>query len=350
MKANKLIIILVLTLLIGAGAVYLFNEQKKEVVDQEFGQEYLSGLSGKINDVNRIVVQDDSSTVTLLKNESAWVVEEKSAYPADFTKVKTLLVSLADMETIESKTSRTESYGRLGVQGVGQPGEEQSKQIKLLDKADNLLYSIIIGKEKRASGPGGKPAIYVRKENDETSWLVMGSVRLPGSAVDWLNNEVINIDKSRIQSVVIKHSDNTSLSISKNENADTDYMIEDQPKGTVVKSSSALNNMANSLKNLTFDDVVVRGKFDVDEKTISKIDFKTFDDLLISAKLAKKDDKDYIWFDVKSLNKESNGEVEAQEFNNAFALWVYQIPNFKAEGMLKNMNDLVEKKAEEQKK
>jgi len=348
MKANKLILILLLTILIGGGAVYLFNEQKKEVVDQEFGQEYLSGLSGKINDVNRVVIQDDALTVTLLKKESDWVVEEKSGYPADFSKVKTLLVSLADMETIESKTSRPESYGRLGVQGIGQPGDEQSKQIKLLDKADNVLYSIVIGKEKRANGPGGKSAVYVRKENDETSWLVTGSVRLPSSLVDWLNKAVINIDKSRVQSVVIKHADNTSLSISKNESTDTNYTIEDQPKTTVVKSTAALNNIANSLKNLTFDDVVVRGKFDVDEKTISKVDFKTFDDLLISAKLAKKDDKDYIWFDAKSTNKESS--AEAQELNNAFALWVYQLPSFKAEGVLKNMNDLVQKKTEEEKK
>jgi len=348
MKASKLLFILVLTLLIGGGAVYMFQEQEKQVLDQEFGQEFLSGLSDKINDVSRVIVQDDAMTVNLVKKESDWVLEEKSGYPADFSKVKQLLVTLADMETIESKTSRPESYGRIGVQGVGVEGDEKSKQIKLLDKSEGLLYSVIIGKAKQASGPGSKQALYARLENEDKSWLVSGSVRVPTSLDQWLDKAIVNIDRKEIQSVEIKHADNTSLKIFKAEKEATDFTIEEQPAGTKVKSVSTVNNIASGLQNLTFDDVVVRSKFEIDEKEISHVSFKTFDDLIVNAKLAKKDDKDYIWFDAKSATGEGESMNKAQELNNDFALWIYQVPSFKADALLKQMADLVEPEVKEE--
>ena len=348
MKASKLILILALAILIGGGAIYMFNQQEQAVVDQEFGQPFLAGLSNKINDVSRVVVQDDSMTVNLIKADDGWVVEEKSGYAADFSKVKQLLVTLAEMETIESKTSRPESYGRLGVQGVGVQGDESSKQIKLLDKADNMLYSVIVGKAKQATGQGAKSALYVRQDNEETSWLVTGAVRPPFTLNDWLDKSIIDLKRSRIQSVVIKHADNTNLTIARANKEATDFAIEDQPDGTKVKSISTVNNIAGGLQNLTLDDVFVRGKFEIDEKEINTAEFKTFDDLLVTAKLAKKDEANYIWFDVKTLGDDEAIRTEAQELNRNFALWVYQIPDFKATNMLKQMNDLIEKVAAEE--
>ena len=345
MKSNKIFTILVLTLIIGASSVFLFNAQEEKVEDQESGLVFLSGLSGKINDVNRVLINDGTLIVNLVKNEKDWVVEEKSGYTADFSKVKQLLVTLADMETVESKTSRPENYGRLGVQGVGEPGEEKSKLIQLLDNSGGVLYSVVIGKAKQASGPGAKSALYVRQENEKMSWLVVGEIRLPTSVNDWLDKAVVNIDRADIQSVAINHTDNTSLKISKAEKETPDFSIEEQPSKTKVKSVATVNNIAGSLQNLTFDDVLVRGKFDVTEKEISKAEFKTYDGLLISAKLAKKDDKSYIWFDAKSLVEDASVAEKAQKLNNNFALWVYQIPSFKADSVLKNMDDLVEKEA-----
>jgi len=301
-------------------------------------------LMGKVNQVAKVVVTDSNGKTHLLKQGDRWLVKEQSGYDAEFTKVKKLLLGLADLETIESKTSKPENYGRLGVQAVGEAGEVASKQIQLFDKADNLMHTLIVGKAKSlrtAGGPTSKGAIYVRQPNDEQSWLVSGKIELPDTQTEWLNKSIIDLKASRVQAVNIQHADKDTLSISKKAKADENYAVDNFPEKAELKSSSAANQIAALLQNLTFDEVLKRGGFEADDKKITDITFDTFDGLKIMTKLIEKEGKHYIWFDAKAESDDDAIKQESSKLNTNFALWVYQISETNANKFKKKLEDLI---------
>jgi len=341
MRLDKFANIFLLTIIIGGGALYLFNEQEQQVADQDAGHVYLTNLANKINQVNQVVISESDKTTHLLLKNDTWGVVEKDGYPADFSKVKQLILTLSDMKTVESKTSKAENYGRLGVQTVGDKGDEESRQIQLLDKAGNVIETVIIGKKRISKSPGSGASLYVRKATEQQSWLVTGDIVLPRSQKDWLNAAVINIEDSRIQSVKIRHTDKTELAIAKKDKTDKHFSVENLSEKIELKSESVADSIANVLQNLTLNDAAARGKFKIADDAITHVDFMTFDELVIMAKLAKKDDKQYIWFDTKTNSDDENTKAESQKLNETFALWVYEIPEFKAKEMAKKIDDLI---------
>ena len=55
---------------------------------------------------------------TMNKTEAGWTVEERDGFPADFAKLRSALVALAEARRIERKTANQELYDRLGVGSV----------------------------------------------------------------------------------------------------------------------------------------------------------------------------------------------------------------------------------------
>lgn len=332
--------ILMLTLLIGGGAFYFSSQEMEKVEDREGGVVFLSGLMGKINNVAQVVVREDQSVTHLKLKDDRWVVEEKAGYDAEFSKVKKLLLGLAELKTIEPKTSKPENYGRLGVQGVGESGDVASRQIELLDKAENVLNTLIVGKSKTSSAPGAA-ATYVRRSNEAKSWLVSGEIDIPVSQTDWLNKNIINLSSSRIQSVEINQPDKSQLLISKKDKADKNYSVENLPAKAELQSESVANSIASVLQNLSFDEVFKRATFQADDAQITRVIFKTFDGLQLTVQLNVKDEKYYLWFDTKALSEDEKIVKESSDLNAKFALWVYEIAKAKASTFQKKLEDLL---------
>jgi len=342
MKLDKIAGILMLTLIIGLAAFYFSVQTSDETTDQDGGAIFFPGLMAKINQVAHIELTDKNGLTHLVLQNDRWVVQEKSGYNAEFSKVKTLLLGLAELKTIESKTEKPENYGRLGVQGIGEPGDIDSKQIRLIDKAGNVQYTLIIGKSKPSRAPGAKPAFYVRQLGEAKSWLVSGKIDIAATQTDWLNTQILDIEPDNIQSIKIQQPDQDVLKISKTTISDENFTVENLPVNAVLKSNSAVNTMANMLQNLAFEDVLSRGTFRANEAEITRVVVETFDGLQITAKLLEKEEKNYLWFDLN--NKDSNEKViqQLKVLSAKFPLWVYEIQDFKADMFKKTLKDLLQ--------
>lgn len=334
-----------LTLAFGLGAFYFSGQQKEKITDQDANRVFLPGLMNKINDVAQIIISEKDRVTHLSLKNQRWIVEEKAGYQAEFSKIKTLLLGLAELKTIEAKTAKAENYGRLGVQAVGEPGEANSKQVQLLNKAGSQLYTIIVGKRKETRIPGGKPSVYVRESGKAKSWLVSGKIAIPSSQADWLNKKIININPSEIQSIKILQADDSQLVVSKQAKSDSHYSIENLPANAKLKSEGVADSLANTLQNLSFEDVLKRSAFQANEEQTVHISYKTFDGLVLHAKLLEKDGKHFLWFDVKTSSTDDAIVKKSNDLNANFALWVYEIPAYKAETLNKKLEDLI--KAEE---
>ena len=349
MKLNKLLLILVLTVVFAGAAFFLSNKETQQTTDDEAGKVYLSNLVQRINDVNEVDIIQKNMQSHLEKISGQWVLKEKNNYPADFSKIKKLLLDLNNLKTVEAKTARPEKYGELGVQGVDKPGEAKSSRVDLLDKSGNKIDSIIIGKTR--SGPrGGTPGLYVRKSSDAKSWLVSGSVSLPFSYEDLLDRKIIDIKSDNIKKMSFSHADKAYLVMEKQTEKDKTFKIDNLPHSKVAKPASTLNRIATALQNLTLRDVQTKTGFAVDDKKVSKAQYETFDGLVVNITVVEKNKKYYLLLDVKSTNAKSKDK--AAKLEDHLSNWVYEVEDFKAKAFEPQLKDLVEdqKKVEPKRK
>ena len=63
--------------------------------------------------------------------------------------------------------------------------------------------------------------------------------------------------------------------------------------------------------------------------------------LQLTAKILEKEDKHYIWFDVKPENQDAKSVEEANKLNAKFTLWVFEISVSKASALQKKLEDVI---------
>lgn len=347
MRLDKFALVVMLTLIIGGAAFYLSKEESEQREDQDAGIVFLNTLSQKLNDVAAVKILETDKETNLKFQGEQWSLQEKNNYPADFSKVKKMLLDLSQFKTIESKTSKPESYGRLGVQNIGEPGDAASQQIELFDKAGNKIESVIIGKSKESRVPGSQAALYVRKSNDAKSWLVSGALRLPTSYEDWLDKNIVDIKADRVKSVSITHPDSSKVLIAKDSNEDKNYKVLNLPDNAKLKSDSIANSLASGLQSLTFVDITPRTGFNMGDAKPTVIEFETFDGIGITVKAIEKDDKHYFLFDSQAKVDDDKARQEAVRMGSHFAKWVYEVAEFKATSLKKTLDDLIAKEDNE---
>jgi hypothetical protein len=316
----------------------------------------------------------DMLAVDLARKDSTWVVSERSGYPADESKLRKLLRGIADAKLHEEKTSNPEQYKSLGVEDVSKT-DAGGVRIALVGPASPV--NLIVGKQ----GPGSQSS-YVRRAGEPQSWLVNASIDTASSPDAWLRKEVIDISADRAQSATVI-AGTKSYTAAKASRADANFKVEGLPKGKELSSPSAANSFATALTALTLADVQPASAFE-STPPAARATLKTFDGLVADLSGWIKDDKHYVAIktsfdpalaerfkvatapaagseggekkaDAKAAEKPApapaaNVEDEAKTANSKLSAWVYEIPEYKYEGIFKPLDELLKKNEEVPKK
>ncbi len=294
MNSKAIGILILITGVLLAGTLMMIDKQETKHAPSEINGKFFPQLEDHINDITTIeVTQGDSKSIITLQSD-VWRVDTRFGYPADFSKVKQAVLSVSGLEIIEPKTKNPEKYTKLGVESPSADSDNQL--ITFIDKDGKTLATVIIGESKLANKPGAKAKLYVRKMDDEQSWLVEGQVRLPSGDSDWLNTEIMNIDQKRITKVAITHPDKTVLTVLKTQPEDINFQVIDLSEDEELKFASAANALASTLSTLTLEDVEKSEDFAFDPETTTHTTWQAFDGLVINASHMEKDDKQYVKF------------------------------------------------------
>lgn len=116
-------------------------------------------------------------SVTLIKQQEKWVVQEKYNFAADTQKINRWLLALAESTLVEEKTSRRENYTKLGI--------EKGTPIEVLGQGNTVLASLVIGETR----PGSIGGTFVRKSTEKKVWLVSGDLFIYPDATHWIKKE-----------------------------------------------------------------------------------------------------------------------------------------------------------------
>jgi hypothetical protein len=315
--------------------------------------------------VDSIVVGTGEAAFTLKRQANGFVVVDKDNYPAKTSEINSLISKCLEIQTTEFVTDNPANHEDLEVT------EEKARSVIKFMKADPnspLLTGVIIGKTKEL-GQGS----YVRmlSGNPASSNKVYVTSNAPwfgGGAMNYVDQELISAKSEDIESVTVS-SQKSTYTLRKKEDSQ-DIMLDDIPAGKKLKSSDA-RSVFTALTSLRFDDVK---KLSSDMAFDRQYMCRLKDSTVYAMRIAQKDNKTYVscvaeFTDRTPVEKppvEQGGQVESEEelkkkeakllardnaakFTTNHQQWIYEIAEWKAKNLTKELADLLEdeKKPEE---
>jgi len=360
MNSRRLLILTIAALVaIGAG-VWLAGRQTTSGSTAGPGALYPE-LKGQLNSVSSVNIYKagDARIVELKKQGESWTVTERDNYHADAGKVGKLLIALADAKLSEEKTSNPEQYATLGVEDTKGTGAT-SLRIELggTPKPVNL----IVGKQ----GAGAR-SNYVRRAGEPQSWLINTTIDTSSTAEAWLRKDIIDVSADRMQSAKVETKGAKPYTAAKAARADSNFAVEGLPRGKALSSPAAANSVATALTGLSLSDVRAASAFQ-STPPAAHATFKTFDGLIVDADGWVQDEKHYVAlrtsFDAAQAERFKIATPPAEEKKDDPAPeppkpaapnvaedakkvaakvngWVYEIPDYKYEGLFKPADQLI---------
>ncbi len=347
MKTRNILILGVATLvLVLAAAVTIIGRQS--VRDEEAQPRMFPDLAAAVQDVNAIELKSAEDELIIARREGKWVVAEKSGYPADLSSVRKTLLAFTGMKKLEAKTANPELFERLDLRDISQEGS-RATLVTLMAKDGSELASLLVGKTKPA---GGREAqAYIRAPGDVQSWLVSGSPETGMNANDWLDKALVEFGRDRVKSVTIVHADGEAVTISRDSPADSDFVLQKQPKGSKLASEMALDTLVSTFGYISFDDV--KPAADVDWSKAVKTTFRTFDGLVLNVDIVGDWCRFGPVYDAEVPEQIPAGTsvpgapedvaAEVRELEGRLQGWAYKLPDYKIKDMTRRMADFLEK-------
>jgi len=376
MTSRRLLILAVVAIVaIGAG-VWLAGRQGSTGSSAGSGALYPE-LKEQLNSVTAVNLYKagDARVVQLKKQGESWTVVERDNYPADDSKVRKLLVEIADAKVYEQKTSNPEEYPKLGVEDTtGKSATSLRVELVGAPKPVNL----IVGKQ----GVGAR-SNYVRRAGEPQSWLVNATIDTSSTPEAWLRKDIIDVSADRMQSATIETKGAKPYTAAKATRADANFNVEGLPKGKSLSAPTAANSVATALSSLSLADVRAASAFQ-STPPAAHATFRTFDGLIVDVNGWVQDQKHYIAlrpsFDAAQAERfkiaaapaeekkdekkpeDKKGESAAaskpaeppkpaapnvaEDAKKAAAKltgWVYEIPDYKYEALFKPVDQLLGK-------
>lgn len=254
-------------------------------------------LAKKGNEVAAIAVLSRGKSFRLVKEGDAWGAADKGGYPVNFDKVKDVVGKLAYFKVLEKKTDRPELFDKLELAGA--EGEDaKSTRITLSDASGTVLADVLLGKSG-GGGPGAS-STYVRRPDENQTYEVTGSVYVDGTLTNWLDKQVLKLERARVHSVRTRQADGAMLAISKAAPDDKNFTVLDLPENAELKWPGVADSIGGALEFLNFEDVEARGRIDFNDPKAVSTTMQTFDGLLVDAKVLEVEGKFYAEFAVRA--------------------------------------------------
>ncbi|CAK0741525.1 putative DUF4340 domain-containing protein [Gammaproteobacteria bacterium] len=325
---------------------------------------FLPNLASQLDQVQRIRIEKGADHWTLLKTEGRWKLEEKDGYPADRTKIRKILLGMAQWERLDPKTRKPENYPRLGLAESGD-GAEGARRVELQGSAGTLA-SIRLGKRQPAKAGEGLSEFYVKTTEDSQVWLAQGRLPDLDGLRAFLNTSLLKIDRERIREVRWRLAESESLRLFRSDAKAQNFLLDGLKTDEKLKSGYGVDGVADRLAGLMLEDVRPASAFN-DATPMLSADLATFEGLSVHLDLLERDGKHWARLQAKADELPSSkppapsaGEAateppkeapkppvkpvadEVGEFNGQWAGWVFALPEWQVDGLKKRRDDLVE--------
>lgn len=356
MSDRKLAVLGIVAVLM-AGWAILQNRISQTANATDFSSSPLiEGLQIEAVSAITITSEKGGQTTTLNRVDGGFVVGEKDNYPADITKINSLINDCLDIRTHEKVTDNQDNHADLGV-----TKETARYRIAFLNSEGGEIVGFFVSKSNEDS------IAFVRLEGRNEVYSIQQPPFISTKPMDYVDSEFFKVSKDQISSVTVKAGEDSydlTASVDKN-----DIVLRNMPAGKQFKGTT-YKSVFGAISSLRFDDVMNVAKAPkgvlFDSTYTCRLDDKTIYILL----LAKAGEKTYARVSAdypdKTPVQKTVGQVESEEelkakeakllaidavntFNEKHQNWVYEIPSYKAGDLTKPLSELLEDAPEPEK-
>ena len=276
---NALIILVIL-------AIISFFTFKKNLSSWERGNDVEKSKLAEnfdVNQVAKLAILTNSGSLKLHKNSNGkWSVAERSDYPVNFTKLSNFLLTLAEIDIIQTPriTKSQLASLQLIMPKKGTNSNDAGTLLTIYNAKGETMLSLLIG-EQHFPKQEGDAAPFNVPQADGCYVLKTGSEQ-----VSLINNSLatVNIDpKKWIQKTFFQIPDIVSISLADKENANLwtisrkdlnqPWILADLKKGDKPLPRPMMEATL-TFANIAFDDVAPAGKSDFKDAKIVTIKTK----------------------------------------------------------------------------
>jgi hypothetical protein len=374
MNRKQFFILLVVVVVLGA-AGWLVRQRSSDSWHHGgavLGQKLLPDLP--INDVAQITIKAGADQVTLARENNLWRVKERSDYPAGFSQISDLLVKFADLKVVQSEDVGPSQMGRFELLPPG-TGSNTATAIEFKDQSGKSLGSLLLGKKHMKKSPAGSAMPGMGDEGWPDGRYVLtaagaASVALISDPLDtvqpkadqWLNKDFLNVENPR--SIAVQFPEATNSWKLTRASETNDWALADAKAGEKLDSSK-ISSVTSPLSSASFNDVAPRAAASAGGSN-TVLTIETFDGFAYVATVAPKKDDNYPVTFALTANlptarvaaKDEKAEDKAKldkDFathqktltdklakEQALTNWVYQLPGYSLEEILKTRSQLLE--------
>jgi len=343
---------LLIITLAAAALVFLMPQKTGKESERESGK-LLPELAAVANDLDylKLTAGGNETVATFRRNEGKWRLVEVESYPADWSRLKTLLSDLSQAEVIEQKTSNPDYYGRLGVEDVSSP-DAAGVMVEFTEESG--IPALIVGNS--ATGREGQ---YVRLAGEPGSVLIDRRLDLPNDRNQWLDRDIIDVSRDEVVEVNIKHPDGETVKAVKKSADDVDFELLDVPSDREPSSNWSVNALAGGLASLRLE--AVTSDTGIDWSSAVEFTLLTADGMRANCWLTTVEEEPWIRLGVsvyQAMDEQAEPPVEEEpaddqkefaevltervnQINEKVSGWAYRIPQHQFDTMTRRMEDLL---------
>jgi hypothetical protein len=300
---------------------------------------FFPNLVDHVRQIAHIRIRSKQGTVDVVfKPEKTWVVANKDDYPASHEQVRATVIALATLTALEKKTDRADWLPYVDLVSPAQGGN--GKEITILDDKGAVMASIVTGKSVDIGDPEGAIGVFVRRPGDTQSWLARAIIEPKADLGDWLEKEVMTIDRARISEAVVDPLSGPSYTVRRDKPSDADFKLNEIPKGRELSYDAAPDVVAAAVVDFSFEDVKPARNFDFsDSMHTARVVTKTFDGLTITVNVIQQG-QDY-WATVSAEGTGPDARNEARQIDDRASGWAYKLPAFKGQQFMTPVANLL---------
>ena len=195
------------------------------------------------------------------------------------------------------------------------------------------------------------------------SWLVWRNFDVPKSQIDWLDDSLFTVHRTRIADIFITHPDGHEVFIKRDSYAEQYFKLQNLDDDTLPINPYVGNQLGSALDNVSLVDIRSKDDISFTDKAIIIV-YTTFDGLKIEIKNENIKGFNWVSFNAYSdinlrrelpkdgpvnvglpeMDSYNDVEEEVIKLNNNFRNWVFSLKNEKHQQFYSRLEDLTKKK------
>ena len=295
MNRKNLVWLTVAAVVVIVLAFFVAQQRISETRPAAGGGRMFDGLIDNVNSVSTIKVNNGKEGFTISRSEENWGIVEKSGYPVQYKLVKEVILGVAGLDLVAAKTKDPTRHNVLGLDVPGAVDAGGAVGLTLIDEKDTVLADLLVGNTIRA----GDPRRYVRRPNEDQTWLGSGGVDVGREPLDWVETILTQIRHDRIRRVEYTDSMGDRAVLERQDRSGFKFTYLDIPDGMRSLPPSKINTISGTLAFLNFKDVRKEVDFDFGGDTVIETIFTTWDGLVVQVSTVEADGQHWAKFDAK---------------------------------------------------